>query len=103
MARKIGVLDLHQSPNETPRTFLKKSVALMLVRRLLAEQITEHVIRYCAVKQAAKVFPVEHGSPYIPDYLPSESVHSIWLKFIPPAQVTDSSVLRVQRFKYANY
>ena len=52
MAKRIGVLDHHQNLSDSPRRFIKKSVALLLVRRLIAEEIAHNVIRMVAVKNA---------------------------------------------------
>lgn len=56
MAKKIGVLDVHQQSGARPQTYVRKSVAQLLVRRLLAEWVIENVlIQRKDVKQGRKV------------------------------------------------
>lgn len=61
MAKKVGVLDMHQATSDTPQTFVKKCIAAMLVRRLLAEWVVDKsIIRRIETK----------GSECLPDNLP---------------------------------
>jgi hypothetical protein len=60
MSRKVGVLDLHQGSDSKPITYVKNSVAKLLVRRLLAEWIVKNVlIRHRDVKLSPIKAPVK--------------------------------------------
>lgn len=49
MARKIGVLDIHQRDTDRPTTYIKRSAAELLCRRLVAVWVTRHLIRNVAI------------------------------------------------------
>lgn len=70
LARKIGVLGINQTIG-SPRTFVKKAVAELMVRRLVAEWAGNHVIRLLAVKSAELRQSYRlPAKAYIPDELP---------------------------------
>jgi len=53
MARKIGILEINQEQSAAPQTYVKRSVAEILVRRLLAEWVVKNVlIRRLFIKSA---------------------------------------------------
>jgi hypothetical protein len=54
MAKKIWVLEADQLPSETPRHNVKRAVADVLVRRLLARRIAKHLIQMLVVKSASQ-------------------------------------------------
>jgi len=52
MAKRIGVLEADQALNAEPRSFVKKSVAKMLVRRLEAVQVSHFIIKMVKLSAA---------------------------------------------------
>lgn len=72
MARKIGVFKAGQSTGQ-PRTYIKKSIAKLLIRRNLAEWVTINLIlRMRNELQPGKAIDfLPQASHYIPDRLPS--------------------------------
>jgi len=72
MARKIGII--HGS-SQTPKTYVKKSVAALLVRRLLAIWVIENVVikmvPYSSNSLPIKASEMVIKKPYIPDKLPA--------------------------------
>ncbi|MBV9181380.1 MAG: hypothetical protein JO356_08705 [Acidobacteria bacterium] len=50
MAKRVGVLEADQPLTSVPRTFVKKSVARLLVRRLEARPIASHLIQMLRIE-----------------------------------------------------
>lgn len=74
MARKIGVL---QGKSEKPVTYVKKSVAHIMIRRLLAVWVIENLtIRRVAIGAAIPASRLTGFAPkpFIPERLPSHKV-----------------------------
>ena len=76
MAHRIAVLAHNQPVSATARTHVKREVAVMLVARLCAEQITQRVIRMFPPSSS---FPSLKASQpdsfrYIPEELPAAEV-----------------------------
>jgi hypothetical protein len=74
MSKKIGVLDVHQAAQSQPQTFVRKSAAQLLVRRLLAVWVVENALIQRVAVRAATEIPTGRGEyapkHYIPDTLP---------------------------------
>jgi hypothetical protein len=70
MAARIGILATNQDIQMEPRTYVKRSVAELLVRRLLAEWIGRRIIRMLTVVEPMKGSDVQPRRPYIPEKLP---------------------------------
>lgn len=72
MAKRVGVIE---GSGISPKTYVKKSVAMLLVRRLLAVWEIEHVsIRRLAIR-VTDAIPAAELTPkprtYIPEHLPA--------------------------------
>jgi hypothetical protein len=88
MAQRTGVLGIHQSRTDQPQTFVKKTVAALLVRRLLAVEVTRNLIKLvesdgirasCAAPKA-----------FIPEKMPPREVPGVF--FQPPAKKWDEAL-----------
>jgi hypothetical protein len=88
MARKIGVIEAHQSDSRFCRD-VTKSVARLLIRRLLADWIVvNQVIRMRPISALPAQIPpalflAPSAKPYIPEHLPWAELPG--LIFRPPA------------------
>ena len=86
MSRKIAVLDLHQADSDKPVTYVKRSVADLLVRRLLAVWVIDkQVIRHVAVRSLREFTSMKFvmpSKPYIPEHMPPVDIPGV--KWIPP-------------------
>lgn len=77
MSAKIGVLESHQNHSESPARRVKKTVALTLVRKALAEWVNKAVIRMRSpmsyvpeLARSARIVQVQQSFDYdYPDYL----------------------------------
>ena len=72
MAQKIGLLDVHQAATDQPRTFLKKSVAMLMIRRQVAELVAHHTIRI--LPRTAYLKPDRPTHSFIPSKLPPREI-----------------------------
>lgn len=92
MAAKVGVLSPHQDISESPKTFIKKAVAALLVRRLVAEQLRRGLIRMLVVVPAEEI-PASRfrppNPPGMPDSDPSELLRGGVLRWEPPKHKRD--------------
>jgi len=73
MARKIGILEVRQNSKDKPASYVKKSVACLLVRRSLAEWVIENFL--CRMRPAREMcsalpYSTRRAPRYIPDRLP---------------------------------
>lgn len=87
MARKIGVLGTRQSGE--PRTYVKRAVASVLIRRLLAEWVVDNVtIRMLEVRNPlrASEFVPRPPKPYIPESMPPIIDKMLGIKFDDPVK-----------------
>lgn len=100
MARKIGVLGVGQSLGQ-PRTYVKKSVAKLLIRRNLAEWVTINLIlrmrNELSPGKASDFRPITKA--YIPEKLPSHKTHGTKAK----GPVVEQSRLGIFRILQANH
>jgi hypothetical protein len=79
MAKRIAVLDCHQSASDSPARYVKKTVGLMLVRRALAEQLSDNLIRMMVIQSAAhKAAEFRAISAYIPKVLPPRELPGVF-------------------------
>ena len=69
MAR-ISVLDPHQPITAKPSRTVKKTVALLLIRRCMAERITHNLIRMLAARATAQTLTALQVQPPAPRYIP---------------------------------
>lgn len=76
MAKKIGVLDVHQCVDARPQTYVKKTVARLLIRRLLAEWVVENAtIRRLAIPMHQN--PIPGHEPIAAAWKPREYAHHL--------------------------
>jgi hypothetical protein len=73
MARKIGIMGVGQRTGQ-PRTYVKKSVAQLLIRRNLAEWVMANLV----IRMRKELSPIKAifltgftPKPFIPEHLPS--------------------------------
>lgn len=72
--KSIGVLEPDQNPSvDQPSRYVKKNVAAILVRRLVARQISKRLIQMIVVKSIAD-FHIATEKPKI----------TIWPRILPP-------------------
>ena len=57
MSQKIGVLSHSQKFLDRPERFVSKTVAKLLVRRLLAVHVAKHVIQMVAIREMSRALP----------------------------------------------
>ena len=82
MARKIGILEHYQESSAAPATYVKRSVAALLLRRLLAVRISDHVIQRVKVKQADAMtvrMPIEIRR-YVPAKMPPREIPGVFFQ-----------------------
>src|SRR5690348_14575822 len=82
MARKIGVMKVGQNTGQ-PRTYVKKSVAVLLIRRNLAEWaegLPNLVIRMRRELSPIKVSALIIAKPFIPERMPSPEVKGCYFE-----------------------
>lgn len=93
MARKIAVL---QGNSEIPKTYIKKSVAALLVRRLLAVWVIDNLtIRRTAVRDAIPAGRFTAPRSYIPSKMPWAELPGV--KFVDPISKTATQNQAVKR------
>jgi hypothetical protein len=72
MAANFGVLEIGQDLNAQPKTFISKSHALLLLRRLEAEAVGKKLIRRLKIKAAQMMENLPHVPKlFIPEKMPS--------------------------------
>lgn len=79
MARKIGIIPIGGTE---PDTYVKKSVAHLLVRRLLAKWDGPHV-RYLLINPAKAICAMSNShpaKPYIPEKMPPREIPGVYFK-----------------------
>src|SRR5450755_1620316 len=97
MASRFGVLDVHQTVSESPALpYLKRAVALRKVRRGLAEQIGERLIRILAVRRIPEPEPAFVVSSYIPESMPPRELPNCFFQR-PPSDVNLIGFLAAQK------
>lgn len=75
MAAKIGVLEIGQTLDSTPKTFISKSHAKLLLCRLEAEKVGDRLIRRLKIFAASAVKAMQSAcKPFIPEKLPSHKL-----------------------------
>jgi hypothetical protein len=55
MSAKVSVLEAHQDISDTPRRHVKRSVADLLVRRLLAKLISKRLIQMVSIRESIEI------------------------------------------------
>jgi hypothetical protein len=84
MSKKIGVLDCHESVDAQPSNFIKKSIAEMHVRRLLADRIKPNLIRMRAIRSVDEILKAASFAPgrpaYIPEKMPPREVPGVFFE-----------------------
>jgi hypothetical protein len=75
----VGILDYHQAASEDPTTYVDREIAVLLVMRLAAEQISRKKIRIFPPTSAFPTFKSSQALPgssvrYIPEHMPSGEI-----------------------------
>lgn len=82
-AKAVGVLSHNQAVNARARTHITRTFAAFLVQSLVAEEISNRLIRMFPPSSVFRAGRYEAPSPYIPEVLPP-SVDVSGCKFVPP-------------------
>jgi hypothetical protein len=84
VSAKVRILEIGQSVSDPGRKHVKKSIAALLVRRLLAEIVTPGVIRLLPVTTChdPRTKFIRIAKPYIPEKMPPREVPGVF--FQPP-------------------
>lgn len=102
MARKIGVLDIHQNHSATPQTFIKRSLAEILVRRLFAEWVIKNVLLRRLEIKPAQAMPERAAHtvavPYIPEQMPPREIAGC--KFQEPQTLSWQQQIAVSPYRF---
>ena len=109
MSRKTAVLDSNAPENSAPTTFVKQSVADLLVRRLLADRISKHLIR----RRPAAFSPVKPSAllahpaafRYVPDVLPAQELPGLKFQLPLASRIlqSESMVAGFRKLRTANF
>lgn len=95
MAAKVGVLAVNQLSTDQPTSFLKRSAAEALLRRLIAERIGKFVIRLLPLRDFHPLPAQRQSKAYIPSKMPWAELPGV--KFVDPISKTATQNQAVKR------
>src|SRR6185369_14671230 len=97
---RIGILSPNQTLRDTPKRYVSKTVAALLVRRLLVERVTKHLIRELKIGSADSTISnsarfTKPTPEVIPTILPPREPEGLLLQYPHP----DQSSYAIQHFR----